>query len=95
MTVQQDERRRSSRGVNARKIAQIRTIDGDAVPEPGRELQPAGSNPTATVAKGDGQIPFSQTLTLPASGVSVVKVMYVLSPTGGFKTTIIAAYPVE
>jgi hypothetical protein len=60
-----------------------------------QELQPAGSNPTATVAKGVGQIPFSQTLTLPTAGISMVKVLYVLAPAGGTKTTIVVSYPVE
>ena len=60
-----------------------------------RELQPAGSNPTAMVAKGAGEIHFSETITLPGSGISVVKVLYVLSPAGGSKVTIRVSYPVE
>jgi hypothetical protein len=60
-----------------------------------QELQPAGSNPTATVAKGVGQIPFSQTVTLPTAGISTVRVLYVLTPAGGTKTTITVSYPVE
>jgi hypothetical protein len=60
-----------------------------------RALQPAGSHPTAMVGKGVGQIPFSQTITLPATGVSVVKVLYVLTTAGGAETTIMVSYSVE
>jgi hypothetical protein len=43
----------------------------------------AGTQPTAPVVKGTGQATLSQTLTLPATGVTGVRLFFVLAPAGG------------
>ena len=49
-------------------------------------LQPAGTQPSATVGKGSGQVTLSQSITLPDEGVTVVRVFFPLAPAGATST---------
>jgi hypothetical protein len=44
------------------------------------------AQPSATVAKGSGQVTLSQSITLPDAGVTVVRVFFLLAPSGSSVT---------
>ena len=55
------------------------------------------TQPNAQVVKGSGQVTLSQTITLPATGITSVRLFFALLPTGATSTTSNAAvsYPVK
>ena len=61
-----------------------------------RTLQ-AGVQPTAVVAKGSGDVTLTQTITLPADGITVVNVFFLLAPTGStsIRSSVRLSYPVR
>lgn len=44
------------------------------------------TQPSATVAKGSGQVTLSQSITLPDTGVTIVQIFFVLVPAGSTST---------
>ena len=61
-----------------------------------QRLQPIGPQPSATVAKGSGQAALSQSITLPSTGITSVRVFFSLTPAGATRTDVVVSvtYPV-
>ncbi len=61
-----------------------------------QRLQPIGPQPSTTVAKGSGQAAFSQSITLPSTGITSVRVFFSLTPAGATRTDVVVSvtYPV-
>jgi len=55
------------------------------------------TQPNAQVVKGSGQATLSQTITLPATGITGVRLFFVLLPTGATNTisNVAVSYPVR
>lgn len=62
-----------------------------------RLLQEPGTQPSVAVGKGSGDVTLSQTLTLPATGITSIVVMFGLVPMGTDRTSIVTtmSYPVR
>jgi hypothetical protein len=62
-----------------------------------RTLQASSGQPTAVVARGSGDVTLTQTITLPADGITVVNVFFLLAPTGSTSTraSVRLSYPVR
>lgn len=60
-------------------------------------LQPPGPQPSATVVKGSGQVTLSQSITLPDTGITGVRLFFMLAPAGATSTraTVSVTYPVQ
>jgi hypothetical protein len=54
-------------------------------------LQPAGSQPRTTVARGNGQATLSQSITLPTTGTTNVTAFFSLAPVGSTNTHTVAS----
>lgn len=60
-------------------------------------LQPTGSQPSTTVARGSGQVTLSQSITLPTTGTTGVTVFFSLTRVGSTTTNTVTsvAYTVQ
>lgn len=60
-------------------------------------LQAPGTQPNKQVAKGSGEATFSQTITLPGTGITTVRLFFALLPTGATSTisNVAVSYPVR
>jgi len=54
-------------------------------------LQPAGSQPRTTVARGSGQVTLSQSIAVPATGTTSVTVFFSVTPSGSVNTNTVAS----
>ena len=60
-------------------------------------LQAPGTQPNAQVVRGSGQATLSQTIMLPGTGITSVRLFFLLAPMGSTSTTSVAtvSYPVK
>lgn len=62
-----------------------------------RPLPVSGPQPTVVVRRGSGDVTLTETVTVPADAVTIVRVFFVLTPAGAASTsaTVAVTYPVR